>query len=294
MGHTEGHHVSLGEAQRTLSTQPAGEADGIAFFSTLGHAGGDGAVCRVDFMAVFLCRRGQAEVRSGGEVFRVGAGDLWVSVGPHAVAVCNATADIEGQGLLLSNRYATGGMLGLRSLWPSVVHLLRCPVVPFAEEAQAWFAEACRHLAARLADRAHPYRDEVLAASVSLFFFDLCRHVGTGGSDGAESRPRGHFLFVHFLELVQQHYTTERDVLWYSHQLGVTPKYLAESVRQVSGRTARQWIKMFLLVEIKSQLRNTNRSVKEIAAALNFPNQSFLGKYFKKATGLSPSEYRCG
>lgn len=34
------------------------------------------------------------------------------------------------------------------------------------------------------------------------------------------------------------------------------------------------------------------KSVKEIAQAMNFPNQSFMGKYFKQHTGLSPLKYR--
>ncbi|MFS6556854.1 helix-turn-helix domain-containing protein, partial [Parabacteroides distasonis] len=39
-------------------------------------------------------------------------------------------------------------------------------------------------------------------------------------------------------------------------------------------------------------LKNTTKSIKEIATELNFPNQSFLGKYFKEHVGMSPSQYR--
>lgn len=102
----------------------------------------------------------------------------------------------------------------------------------------------------------------------------------------------GFVLFGRFLGMVQQNYKVQRNVVWYSEQLCVTPKYLSEVVKRVSGRTARQWIQLFVLIEIKTLLRNTNYSIKEITGALNFPNQSFLGKYFKNATGQSPSEYR--
>ena len=39
-------------------------------------------------------------------------------------------------------------------------------------------------------------------------------------------------------------------------------------------------------------LKNTTKSIKEITEYMNFPNQSFLGKYFKEHVGMSPSEYR--
>jgi AraC-like DNA-binding protein len=46
------------------------------------------------------------------------------------------------------------------------------------------------------------------------------------------------------------------------------------------------------MLEIRVLLKNTTKSIKEIADAVNFPNQSFLGKFFKEHMGMSPSEFR--
>ncbi|MDY6114332.1 MAG: helix-turn-helix domain-containing protein, partial [Alloprevotella sp.] len=75
-------------------------------------------------------------------------------------------------------------------------------------------------------------------------------------------------------------------------RLCLTPKYLSEVVKAVSGQTAGQWITTFVVSEAKRLLSDTSLSIKEIAQALHFTSQSFLGKYFKNATGLSPSDYR--
>lgn len=72
----------------------------------------------------------------------------------------------------------------------------------------------------------------------------------------------------------------------------LTPKHLSEVVKQVSGRTAGQWITTLVMIEIKSLLSNTSLSIKEITDEMNFPNQSFLGKYFKNIEGISPSDFR--
>ena len=65
-------------------------------------------------------------------------------------------------------------------------------------------------------------------------------------------------------------------------------------MKQVSRRTPNDWIDHYVTLEIRVLLKNTNMSIKEIAQELNFPNQSFLGKYFKEHVGISPSAYRKG
>ena len=48
------------------------------------------------------------------------------------------------------------------------------------------------------------------------------------------------------------------------------------------------------MLEIRVLLKNSTKSIKEITDELNFPNQSFLGKFFKEHMGVSPSDYRKG
>lgn len=56
--------------------------------------------------------------------------------------------------------------------------------------------------------------------------------------------------------------------------------------------SALQWIIQNVITEAKYLLDNTDLSIKEIATKLNFPTQSFFGKYFKQYVGISPKEYR--
>jgi len=49
-----------------------------------------------------------------------------------------------------------------------------------------------------------------------------------------------------------------------------------------------------VVLELRVMLRNSPMTIKEITEAMNFPNQSFLGKYFKEHVGVSPSEFRKG
>lgn len=70
------------------------------------------------------------------------------------------------------------------------------------------------------------------------------------------------------------------------------PRYFSSVIKEKSGSSALQWIIQNVITEAKYLLDNTDLSIKEIATKLNFPTQSFFGKYFKQYVGISPKEYR--
>ena len=88
--------------------------------------------------------------------------------------------------------------------------------------------------------------------------------------------------------------TCSRSVGFYAGQLNLTPKYLTTIIRKTSGRTAVQWIDDYVVLEAKNLLKYSTMSIQEISYYLNFPNQSFFGKYFKNHTGMTPTAYRLG
>ena len=109
---------------------------------------------------------------------------------------------------------------------------------------------------------------------------------------GGFKRTRGESIFTDFIRLVEDNYKRERRVSWYGGQMCISSNYLSETVKNVSGRAPNDWIDNYVMTELRAQLRNTTKSVKEIAAEMNFRNQSFLGKYFKEHAGMSPVAYR--
>ena len=95
-----------------------------------------------------------------------------------------------------------------------------------------------------------------------------------------------------FLILVQKHFRKERFLDFYASLLEVTPKHLSRTVKKQTGFTAVEWIERYVILEAKVLLKSSNLNIQQIADELNFPSQSFFGKYFKKLTGLSPKEFR--
>lgn len=108
----------------------------------------------------------------------------------------------------------------------------------------------------------------------------------------AEHSSRQKDIFTRFMDLVGTHYGEEREVAYYAEQLCISTRYLSTIVHAMTGKTAKAIIDHMVVVEIKSLLQTTDLSIQEIAYHLHFPDQSYLGRFFRKHTGMSPSHFR--
>ncbi|MGN3984324.1 helix-turn-helix domain-containing protein, partial [Bacteroides fragilis] len=91
---------------------------------------------------------------------------------------------------------------------------------------------------------------------------------------------------------VHEYCCSQRDVVFYAGKLCISTKYLTSICRSLTGHSAKKVIDDFTALEIKVLLQSTDLSIQEIADRLNFPDQSYLGRYFKRHEGVSPMEYR--
>ena len=105
---------------------------------------------------------------------------------------------------------------------------------------------------------------------------------------------RTELLTRDFIKLVINNCQKERQMLFYADRLGVSSKYLASVVSSVTGRPASRWIEEFSISCAMSFLRETKLSVSQISDRMAFKSSSDFSKYFRKGTGMSPSEYRLG
>ena len=78
----------------------------------------------------------------------------------------------------------------------------------------------------------------------------------------------------------------------YAEMMFMTPQNLNRVIKKTTGKTASDLISERLLIEIKRNLIFTKKRSEEIAYELNFHDNSYFIKYFKKAVGITPKEYR--
>lgn len=95
-----------------------------------------------------------------------------------------------------------------------------------------------------------------------------------------------------FVRLLTDYFREERSVIFYAEQMHVTPRYLSQTVKEVTGKSAGELIDEMVIMEAKALLNNSSLTIAQVADALYFSDQFFFSKYFKRHAGFSPSEYK--
>ncbi|MBO5882494.1 MAG: AraC family transcriptional regulator [Alistipes sp.] len=195
--------------------------------------------------------------------------------------------DFEGYAIVLSKRFVDA--LNLPNWQQQYISLYNSPIHPVDEEVmlniKTFYAIVCR--AAN--DSNNPYRLQVIENIMRVFYYSGITRIQDNINDNPAAKNS---TVEHFIELVQEHYREERLIGFYADKLCITPKYLSKLVKEHTGRSAGEWIENHVILDARAMLQASDMTIQQIAVSLNFPNQSFFGKYFKRATGMSPKQYR--
>jgi len=133
-------------------------------------------------------------------------------------------------------------------------------------------------------------KDEAIRALLDLILIQCKRIYPLSQQD--EKTNKGKIMVKRFKQLIEEKCKENLSVKDYANLLAISPNYLSETVKSVTGRTSTDLINDRMILEIKRLLKHTDMGISEIAYSLNFADQSYFSKYFKKLTGVSPLEFR--
>lgn len=143
----------------------------------------------------------------------------------------------------------------------------------------------------RLTQPDSPFRLEIVGRIMQIFLYDLWT-VYQHGLSQMETSDNTARIFLRFLGLAQQNARVQRDVAFYADKLCITPKYLSQVSRAMTGLPASQWIQFYATFELVTLLNDTTKTLTEVAYMMHFETISHFSRYTKKMLGKSPSEYR--
>ncbi len=105
-------------------------------------------------------------------------------------------------------------------------------------------------------------------------------------------------LFTRFKNILDVYFETNQfeengipSVEWLANQLGVSHRYMSDTIKAETGKTAVDQINLYLIEEAKNLLLAPNASISETAYKLGFEYPQYFSRLFKKKVGISPKEY---
>lgn len=250
---------------------------------------------KLDAMAIIICSKGCMEVTSNFKKTEIRENMVFISH-PHNTLSVNAAADCEGYVIATVDGELTDYTIDPKQLPELLDKVYDSPVVTISPEECRRVCKAIDMLCEYISSNSEsPFKSSIIKSGLSIFAYifadTLYSHMPTIEYE-LKSIKREKEHFNRFMKLLSENYTREREVSWYADQMSLTPRYLTTTIRKVSGHTVSDWIYRFIIKDAKYLLKHSDMTVQQVAYELNFTNQSFFGKFFKKQTGMSPGAYR--
>lgn len=266
--------------------------DGLILTDRINEAPIPQSSTRLNFILMAMCKKGKAQYSIDTRQQVVKPGDLMFVSERHVIDNYEASPDFECLCIMLTTEYYHGFVQDVKNVSSLLLFSMNNPVVPLTSKEIQVFTNYFETIRKKMADTNHHYRSPLVKALLLAMFYDMSNVIYRVERQGNRKHTRAEAIFANFIRLLEENFRTQHRVSWYAEQLCITPKYLSEIVKKISLRTPNEWIDSYVILEARVLLKNTTKSIKEITDELNFPNQSFLGKYFKEHVGVSPSEYR--
>ncbi len=170
--------------------------------------------------------------------------------------------------------------------------IARKPLIHFTRQLATAFVTTCRLLEKAVQQPPDNFTTAFAKAYMHVLYLHCARAIHDDASVNTYERKTHRMVTLNaFFELVEQYFTSRRNVGFYAEKLCLSPKYASQVIRQASGKLPGDWIRERVILEAKLLLLDGRHNVQQVSNALNFPTQSAFGKYFKQATGMSPKEY---
>lgn len=250
---------------------------------------------KMDALTIIICSKGKMELTCNFRKFTLEENTAFISQ-PHNTLSLTVTDNFEGYIIASEDNGLSSYTIDPKHIPELLEKTYDYPMVSLGKDDCIRICKAMDNLTEYIRNESEtPFKSSIIKSALSTFAYliadSLYRHMPSiEYQRSSMKREKEHFN--RFIKLLSKNYTKEREVGFYADMMNLTPRYLTTTIRKVSGHTVSEWIYKFIIKDAKYLLKHTDLTVQQVAYELNFPNQSFFGKFFKKHTGMSPGSYR--
>jgi len=136
-----------------------------------------------------------------------------------------------------------------------------------------------------------PLKDDFVRTALVQLFILVSRYA-VNETDQQQPNNYNTVVLRNFQKLIEEHYKEKKLTKEYAALLYITPNHLNALCKDVTGRSAGELIRDRVLLEAKRLLVNAKLTISQIAAELQFMDNSYFSKFFKKYEGVTPEVFR--
>lgn len=247
---------------------------------------------RIDALMIALCTAGEGKIGVDLREYNLKKNSLIVIQPKNYIYLSEYSDSFRCAVVACSQHVVEDVLPKLTDILPLLMHHRTEPVTQLSDDEANGMMLFVDFLRKKLRGPATPFLKQKVLCMLQAALYEMMDINRKNVVETETIRTRKEEIMAKFILAVSEDFRTERQVAYYAHKLFITPKHLSSVVKEISGRTAGDWIENYVVMEAKVLLKTTDMTIQEIAVRLNFANQSFFGKYFKHHTGYSPTTYR--
>ncbi len=256
-------------------------------------------ISSMDECGVFLCTNGEVQVALEKEIHRIRRGDMYIYMPSLPIRLLYKSEDAEGLLVALDVDFMLPVVQRVANA-ENLLHVRRYPFFSLTEENFGYIRSMLEKLWERIYEEDKDRKGflqqrlqvELIKSMAQTITYEVLSIYFSKLPIQPMVQTKKDLIFHQFLLSLFRHFRQEREVAFYAELQHLSPRYFSSIIKEKSGNNALQWIVQMVITEAKLLLETSDLSIKEISVQLNFPTQSFFGKYFKQYTGISPKEFR--
>ncbi|AWM14110.1 hypothetical protein DI487_09765 [Flavobacterium sediminis] len=248
---------------------------------------------RSDTIGIMLITKGKIKIQLNLVTYLLEENDLIIFSPQTIIQVLEIIEDTESIGVSFTQDFAQRNLLNHSDL--NVLRFFTVkekPVWKLTVEKRDIFFVLIRNMYYLNLNQEAFYQKERIAHYFNLITLEFMDVFRKDIKEMKMKTSRKKQLVLKFLSLLEVHVKEERGVQFYANKLSVTPDYLSKVTKEASGLSAREVIEEVVIMEALDLLVDNSLTIAQIAEKLNFSNQSFFGKFFKKKMKISPKAFR--
>ncbi len=251
--------------------------------------------CRIDAFIIGVGTEGETSVSFNLHEFRLKKDSMFIFT-PKNILQVNSQQYLKADVIAISPDFMRRINIDIKNMMPLFLKFVENPTLALTPEEsrsmRGMIAQIERETRGPETHFSFDIVSGLIAATIYKVGDIMYHYLAEHPEEQNNSHNRAEEYFKQFTHLLGEHFREERSVGFYARQLCITPKYLTTLIKRISGQSVSEWIDNYVILEAKTLLKYSTMSIQEIAYYLNFPNQSFFGSYFKRNTGMSPSQYK--